>query len=88
MFGFKKLFKTIKICKDDFFDGKICIIDDFFISIRKDAFEVYNLDGNLVENVEGAFEEIDCHYIQGLEICNNKLILITSYIKLMIIDLS
>ena len=37
-----KVFKTIN------YGGDICIIDEFFILSRMKAFEVYNLDGDLL----------------------------------------
>ena len=79
---FTKLFKTIN------FTGDICNIDEFFILSRGQSFEVYNLDGDLVEHVEDTFEEISISDLHGLDICNNRLILTTSFKQLIIIDLN
>jgi hypothetical protein len=79
---FSTVFKTIE------YGGDICIIDEFFILSRIKAFEVYNLDGNLVANVEEAFEGIACFKFHGLDICNKKLILTTSFNQLIEIDMN
>ena len=68
--------------------GDICIIDEFFISSRKEAFSIYDFNGNIIEYVEYPFSSICDNCYHGLDFCDGNLMLTTSFNKIVSINLS
>ena len=79
---FSKILKVIP------HSGDICIIDEYFISSRSEAFSIYDFNGNIIEYIAYPFSLICDDLTHGLNICNNKLMLTTSFNKILSIELS
>jgi hypothetical protein len=79
---FSNHFKTINQ------GGDICIIDEYFISSRKEAFSIYDFNANIIEYIPEPFYAITDNNYHGLDICNGKLVLTTPLNKMISIDLS
>jgi hypothetical protein len=68
--------------------GDICIVDEFFLASRCEAFSIYDFNGNILEYIPDPFLSISCNNFHGLDFCNGILVLTTTFKKIVSIDLS